>query len=389
MHLCLICNEYPPLPHGGIGSFSKDLAEGLGASGHQVTVLGISPVINGFRHSDEKSGNVRVVKLSTPKNSKPVRFYEWWKRRKLRHWLKKLHKETPFDLIECPDYSGWLPFGGIPGKPTVVRMNGSSFFFDHELDRTGNKLEHFYERQTLRRAHYFISVSMYVGQQTFNLAGIGTPVCPVIYNGVDAGYFARDGAISEEEGLIVYVNSLNPKKGVEQLIKAANEILPMRPLTKLVIIGGTPLRGLAGYEQTLKDAVAPEVRERVIFTGRLPRDQVLGWLQRSSICCYPSLMEAFAIAPLEAMSVGKPVIYSLKGPGPEAIEDGVSGLLCDPHDPASIRSCIERLLDSASLREELGNNARRRVMALFDKRNWIDRNVAFYAECITKGTEGG
>ena len=41
MHICLICNEYPPSNHGGIGSFTKDLAEGLVANGFYVSVIGV------------------------------------------------------------------------------------------------------------------------------------------------------------------------------------------------------------------------------------------------------------------------------------------------------------------------------------------------------------
>ena len=77
-------------------------------------------------------------------------------------------------------------------------------------------------------------------------------------------------------------------------------------------------------------------------------------------------METFGLAPVEAMSVGRPTIYSRTGPGPEVVEDGVSGLLCDPADPHDIAAKIDQILDQPrALAQRLGQAARQRVSRTF------------------------
>jgi glycosyltransferase involved in cell wall biosynthesis len=82
------------------------------------------------------------------------------------------------------------------------------------------------------------------------------------------------------------------------------------------------------------------------------------------------------------MSVGKPVVYSNDGPGPEIIEDGVSGLLCDPTDPEDIAVKVQAILDDSAFARRLGENARRRVLANFNKTLWIEENRRYYRDCI-------
>jgi glycosyltransferase involved in cell wall biosynthesis len=128
--------------------------------------------------------------------------------------------------------------------------------------------------------------------------------------------------------------------------------------------------------------VPANLAERVIFTGRLTRDQVRDWLRRAAVCCFPSHMETFGLAPAEAMSVERPTIYSKDGPGPEVIEDGVDGLLCDPRDPTDIARCISRLLDDPGFAAQLGRTGRRKIIALCGAPQLLARNEAFYRACI-------
>jgi glycosyltransferase involved in cell wall biosynthesis len=92
-------------------------------------------------------------------------------------------------------------------------------------------------------------------------------------------------------------------------------------------------------------------------------------------------METFGIAALEAMSVGRPTIFTRLGPGPELIQDRETGLLCDPRDTADLARVLSQLLDDREAAEALGRRGRARVLSGFDKRDWIARNVAFFESC--------
>jgi glycosyltransferase involved in cell wall biosynthesis len=99
-------------------------------------------------------------------------------------------------------------------------------------------------------------------------------------------------------------------------------------------------------------------------------------------------MEAMPLAWLEAMACGKAVVASKTGPGPEIIEDGVSGLLCDPYDPKDIADKILTILKDPDLAARLGRNARKRVEEHFSPEVIIPKNIAFYEECIERFKRG-
>ena len=64
----------------------------------------------------------------------------------------------------------------------------------------------------------------------------------------------------------------------------------------------------------------------------------------------------------------------------DAVEDGVTGLLVPPGDPAALRTALERLLADAPLRAELGANARRRAEEAYSWAAATDSLLAAYAE---------
>ncbi len=389
MHVCIICNEYPPAPHGGTGSSYRDLAEGLAAAGHQVTVVGIyyDPKWYSGALADEKVNGVRVVRMKCIPIWLPCTLQVFANRYKLSQWLKSAHNKTPFDIIEASDYGGWLKYGGPAGVPTVVRIRGSNYFFDAELNRKGDPQEHAFEHASLARADYIGSVSRFAAERTLQLCGLAHRKCTVIHNAVDMNVFSASPTVPTERGMIVFVNSINPKKGIEQLVDAMNIVCPKYPEAKLVVIGQDTQKEADGktYVEKLKERMKPEFKDRVIFTGRMDRYKgVIDYLRRAQICCYPSHMETFGIAAIEAMSVGKPTIFSTAGPGPEVVEHGVSGLLCDPFSAQDVADKICTLLGDEAYAAKLAQAGQERVRAVFNKKNWVQRNVEFFNSCIQK-----
>jgi glycosyltransferase involved in cell wall biosynthesis len=99
---------------------------------------------------------------------------------------------------------------------------------------------------------------------------------------------------------------------------------------------------------------------------------------------YPSHIEAMPLAWLEGLAAGKAVVASQTGPGPEIIDDGVTGLLCDPHDPESIASALIRVLKDRELRRRLGENARRTAQERFALPKIADQNEAYYRAVVAR-----
>jgi glycosyltransferase involved in cell wall biosynthesis len=80
----------------------------------------------------------------------------------------------------------------------------------------------------------------------------------------------------------------------------------------------------------------------------------------------------------EAMALGKPVVASAAGGNPELVQDGSSGLLVAPRDPAALASAVERLLGDPALASRLSRAARERVVAGFTTDARLDRIEALY-----------
>jgi glycosyltransferase involved in cell wall biosynthesis len=391
MHLCLVCCEYPPAHHGGIGSASYDLAEGLVAAGHKVTVVGIysnsqleyASTVNQKNSEINLDSMVRIVRLPETAGTHFWHQRALWDRWRLKRCISQMHTSEHFDILEYPDNNGWLPWGGPRNLPSVVRTHGTFYGCDRALGCLNDPFCYRLEEKTLKSANYWLGVSQSALDRNLSFCGVETWPSDIIYNAVDSQLFAPR-SVPIEEGLIVFVNSIGPCKGVPELMEAANIFFPQYPHAHLVLIGGNAGKTRNGqtYAAQMKSKLHPEIAARVVFTGPLVRNEILPYLQKAQVCCFPSHSETFGISPVEAMACGKPTIYSYCGPGPEVIQDGVSGLLCNPKDPSDIAAKLVHLLCDHEMANRLGQAARQRVLERFSRSEWIPRNIAFYDKCI-------
>jgi glycosyltransferase involved in cell wall biosynthesis len=216
------------------------------------------------------------------------------------------------------------------------------------------------------------------------LLRLGSRPIEVIYNPVDTDFFSPRPEVEEDKGLIVYVGTLCKKKGVQQLIQAIPKVLRAAPGTRLWLVGRDwkdPETGKS-YMSYLHTLIPADLRDRIIFKGPVEHDEVPNVLAQAWICVFPSLMEAHPVVWIEALSMGKATVASETGPGPEVIQDGVSGLLCNPYDPDSIAEKILRLLWNEELREQIKKEARRQAVERFSISSIIEQNESFYQRCI-------
>jgi glycosyltransferase involved in cell wall biosynthesis len=142
---------------------------------------------------------------------------------------------------------------------------------------------------------------------------------------------------------------------------------PSVPLTK--VLGGL---------------LPPAIAGRVAWKGRVARSILPAALRRAAVCVYPSHIEAMPIGWLEGLATGKAVVASRTGPGPEIIDDGVTGLLCNPRDPDSIAEKVIRLLKDPGERRRLGAAARRIAVERYSLPTLVDRNIEYYQRLLSK-----
>jgi len=383
LRIAFACHDYPPFPTGGVGVRVAVLAPALAARGHRVTVIGMPPRARGVTvDRTEVRDGVTIRRLALPSARWPWRAGQLWSRWQVRAEVARQHRQGGLQVVEVTDGYGWMPWGAPAGLALSVRLEATVRLYRRVL---GNPAEPFIEQleaRQLARATRLAGLSNWVTEQVaVDFPEVTTPR-ETIYNAVETDVFRPDPAVQREPGLVVFVNGLETRKGVAELLLSFNNWGREFPTSRLLLIGADSGKGSDGltYGERCLATVSPELRERVTLAGRQDRHAfIVPALQRAAVAVYPSKIETFGIAPVEAMSCGCATVYSRPGPGPEVIEHGVDGLLCDPLDPAHLGAQIRRLLANPTEAAAFGAAARRTVEARFALGPWVERNERYFA----------
>ncbi|MBS7614117.1 glycosyltransferase family 4 protein, partial [Candidatus Bathyarchaeota archaeon] len=158
---------------------------------------------------------------------------------------------------------------------------------------------------------------------------------------------------------------------------AAPMVLRERSDVAFVIGGDGSLRT---YHERLAERLG--IGKDMIFTGRIPRDEVPHYYAMSDIVVVPSLQEAFGLVVAEAMASGKPVIGTSVGGIPDQIIDGYNGFLVRPRDPSEIAEKISWLLKNPQDAKLMGLRGRKIVEEKFNINERIEKLVQLYIELL-------
>jgi glycosyltransferase involved in cell wall biosynthesis len=152
------------------------------------------------------------------------------------------------------------------------------------------------------------------------------------------------------------VGRLSDRKGQDILLDAFSRLAPEFPETRLILVGGGPLKG-----QLERMSRRLGLGERVLFTGPVPRAS--DWAARFDVYVQPSRWDPVPRAMLEAMALGLPVIAAAVTGIPEIIEPGRNGFLVPKDSPGQLALWLKRLLSDPALRKRLGEEGKRFVRA--------------------------
>jgi glycosyltransferase involved in cell wall biosynthesis len=179
---------------------------------------------------------------------------------------------------------------------------------------------------------------------------------------------------------VLFVGRIEGRKGIDVLLETAKSLLPSFPHVYLDVVGSDPFAGDGGRSYRMmfdRDPAAAAIRDRVRFHGEVPEEALRGFYRACDVFVAPSRYESFGLIFVEAMMFAKPVVGCRAGGMPEVIADGVTGLLAEPGDAASLRGCLERLIADPALRARMGAAGRRRYEERFTPDRMIDALVAF------------
>ena len=179
-----------------------------------------------------------------------------------------------------------------------------------------------------------------------------------------------------EAGRILFLGRIEPAKGVDELLQACARLAGHHPGLRLV------LGGAGDVEWVQRRALEVGIADRVDTPGWLDAYEREEQLARAWLFCLPSHAEGLPIAMLEAMAAGVPVVATTVGGIPEAVADGVDGLLVPPRDAGALALAIGRLLDDGGLRARLACAARGAVERHYSTGVVCGRLAALYAQLL-------
>lgn len=189
---------------------------------------------------------------------------------------------------------------------------------------------------------------------------------------------ARDG-----ERVVAVAAQLIERKGHRDLLAALPAILRAIPAVRVVFLGRGPME-----EALREEARNRGVAERVVFAGFVPElERILPCLD---LLVHPARMEGLGVILLQASAAGVPMVAARAGGIPEAVRDGLNGLLVPPGDPDALASAALRVLGDPALAARLRAGGRRLASEEFSVGAMVRGNLAVYGEALgTPLTPGG
>ncbi len=365
MKVLHIGKYYPPYP-GGIESYCKVICEGLFSRNIGVDIV-VSNDMNKFTHTN--INGIDVFRLPRLKSLRSIPICP-----AMPFFVKKLLKTNHYDIVHIhfPNPMGEISFlfSGFKGKKIIT------YHADHGFN---NRLKTLYlpvVNNMLRKCSNIIfSSENYLNNRTLldkyrnKCRIVPIPLNPYFLSQID---YKKVSQIKEKYGnFILFVGNLNSYKGQEYLIKAMKNIN-----SNLIMIGSG-----ANNSNIKKLINKMHLENKIFIIDRVGNDELKSFLDACEVLCLPSVSQAetFGIVLLEAMARSKPVISTELGTGTSWVnKDGKTGFVVSPGSVGELSDAISKILGNEKLKEQMGNNAKKRVLDYFTVDKTIDSLVSLY-----------
>lgn len=336
MNILILTSEFPPRP-GGIGNHAWGLMRSLMNTGHEVQVLS-----NSRDQAFEEiwcAGQGMGKQVHYVPRLRPV-FLTYilriWRARKMVQAIKPVSNSAA--ILFSGKFSLWLlALLPIPkGTRTMAIVHGSEI----KQGKTGSRLT----QKALNKADVVVSVSSYTERKLKEYYHLHPKKSRVINNGFLP---PRDNPVFKpsKEYTLITVGNISRRKGQMNVVRAFPEMLRTVPECRYEILG------IPTEAEALKEAIRQRKLEgKVHIRGAVSEEQKWAFLTKSSVFVMLSEelpngdFEGFGIAILEANYLGLPAIGSRNSGIADAIEDGYSGFLVDPHNSQEITTALQKIL---------------------------------------------
>jgi glycosyltransferase involved in cell wall biosynthesis len=192
---------------------------------------------------------------------------------------------------------------------------------------------------------------------------------------VERSAFLTEFNLPPHSIVIGMVAQMIARKGHCYLIDAVAALRADHPDVRVLLFGKGPLQ--EELEQEVAQRGLADVIRFAGFRNDLPQ-----WLGGLDILAHPAEMEGLGVSLLQASAAAVPIVTSRAGGLPEAVADGVSGLLTPPGDVPALIAALRRLLDDGTLQRQMGEAGRARILAEFSIDAMVDGNLAIYNKVL-------
>lgn len=308
--------------------------------------------------------------------------------RKLNREAMKAHRKNPFIIIQCAS-SHAVGLFRLKKVPVVVRMSSHPGLWRKARGKShihlDQRIAYGLEIRAAAKADGIFAPSRIIAdiirKETNNpVTVIETPVTADVPQADDQLY--RNLLAGRE--YLLFFGSLDRRKGVDVIAETLLELLEKYPQLLFVFIGQDSRYQwgmmMSGYLRQKAGAH----QERVLCPGMVPREKLYPILDNALSVVLPSRMDNLPNACLEAMAHRKVVVGTRGASFEQLIDDGVSGFLCAPGNPAELLNAIEKALAlTPEQKETIGEKAFRRVNA-DNPEKVVAQLVDFYQKFIGK-----
>ncbi len=329
MRLALLHPTYWPEVRRGAERLVHDIAAGMAARGHEVTLLTSSP---GRRRVDVEEG-VRVVRARRlPGGLLERRGWEYHLAHAPDAFMSLLHGR--YDVAHAFfGVDGWAAVTArrLGGPPVVFTMTGLP---DHRMLHWRRPRTTLY-RGAARGATVSTALSE-AAARAFSEHLSRDPV--VVPGGVFTGAFAIDRPRAARPTLICAVSARDRRKRVHVLLEAFGRLRERRADARLLLAGGDASESFGSI---------PGVESRSPTNTRgLAEAYASAWAS-----VMPSVDEAFGLVLIESLAAGTPAVAARSGAGPEVLSSSAVGRLFEPDDPGDLARALDEALELSALPE--------------------------------------
>jgi glycosyltransferase involved in cell wall biosynthesis len=348
----------------GVATFSRNLAQGLAARGHEVVVIAPSQTGRRYKEIDENYTIERTRALPFP-------FYQNFRismmpQAEVREIIKKFKPDVIHIQMLMGNGRAAMIYGKKFGIPIVATNHAMP---ENLLDNLkllapfakpiGYMIKEYGARFHSNADYVTLPTQAAIDLFDGNIDDINVPI-KAISNGINLSKF-KPGKVPAEllkkyhiptdVPVVTYLGRLDSEKHVGTLVRAFAQVLQKTDAHLMIVGSGNDLENLTELAEELG------IADKVTLTGRIPEEDKPGIHRIGKVFVMPSPVELQCISMLEAMASGLPVIGVNDGALHELAQDGKNGYLVQTDDVDAMAAKIIKLLSDEKLREKMAKES--------------------------------